>query len=143
MSLAKVDSQIMDKLMDPAKGNERKLILLVEDNDLVRRYTTTLLDLSGYDFVVAENAEQAIELLEQHPDIDLLLTDVMLPGKMDGLSLAEYAVRLRPGIKVILSSGDPGILDSVSPPLFSEEQFLHKPFTKDEFLTRLEWALLN
>jgi CheY-like chemotaxis protein len=87
-------------------GTER--ILLVEDNSAVRVMATTILSELGYDVVTAPNARQALDILRDDPSIDLLFTDVVMPGGVSGLELAHEARRLRPRLRVLATSGDTG-----------------------------------
>jgi PAS domain S-box-containing protein len=89
------------KASTPA-GHE--LILVVEDNDDVRRFTCEVLSHLGYRVLEAANAAPALQLIDQRDDISLLLTDVVLP-EMNGRLLAEEALRRRPGLKIIFTSG--------------------------------------
>jgi PAS domain S-box-containing protein len=84
-------------------GSER--ILLVEDEREVRRFVSRALARLGYGVLEAEDATTAIAILEQHPDVDLLFSDLILPGAQDGLRLVERARDLKPGIKVLLTTG--------------------------------------
>jgi PAS domain S-box-containing protein len=80
-------------------------ILVVEDDEYVRNYAKDqLLDL-GYCVFSMKNADDALKCLQQVPDIDLLFTDVVMPGGMGGRELAEQARKLRPGLKVLYTSG--------------------------------------
>ncbi|MEO5829270.1 MAG: PAS domain S-box protein [Rhodanobacter sp.] len=121
------------------RGHE--VILLVEDDELVRRYAEDLLGGLGYRVITARNGAQAMEALRQHPDIDLLFTDVMMPGNMNGRQLADAALALRPGLRVLYTSGytenaiihhgrlDPGI------------HLLNKPYTRVALARKLRAAL--
>jgi PAS domain S-box-containing protein len=86
----------------PMLGNQ-ETILLVEDNDEVRQLTAQALRLVGYRVREAAEAATALNLLEQHPEIALLFTDVGLPG-MNGGRLAEEAARRKPGLKVLFTT---------------------------------------
>jgi PAS domain S-box-containing protein len=80
-------------------------ILLVEDEALVRQYARAqLLDL-GYRVIEAESGPQALAIIRQCADVDLLLTDMVMPGGMTGQQLTDEAVRLRPGLRVLHTSG--------------------------------------
>ena len=85
-----------------AKSNEK--ILLVEDEEKVRTLTTEILLDLGYQVVAAEGASTALELLDQHPDVVLLFTDVVMPG-LNGRQLAEEALKRRPHLKVLFATG--------------------------------------
>jgi signal transduction histidine kinase len=84
-------------------GTER--ILLVEDEREVRRFVSRSLGRLGYGVLEAEDATAALGILEQHENIDLLFSDLILPGGQNGLRLVERARDLRPGIKVLLTTG--------------------------------------
>ncbi len=88
--------------INPAKG---ETILLVEDNDMVRQHVAEQLRDLGYQLVVAENGRRAIELLSGEGKIDLLFTDVVMPGGVSGPDVADKARQLRPGIRVLFTSG--------------------------------------
>lgn len=80
-------------------------ILLVEDDATVLALTLDVLTGLGYQVTTATNASEALELLHANPAIDLLFTDVVMPGGVSGLSLARTARQLRPGLRVLLTSG--------------------------------------
>jgi CheY-like chemotaxis protein len=80
-------------------------ILLVEDDSLVRAYASAQLSALGYKVVTAENGRQAIEAIERGCAPDLLFTDVIMPGGMNGRELAERLLQRRPGLKVLYTSG--------------------------------------
>lgn len=80
-------------------------ILVVEDNDLVRGHVESQLANLGYRVICASNGAAAMEIVRQSADIDLLFTDVIMPGGMNGRDLAEAARKLRPAIKVLYTSG--------------------------------------
>ena len=101
-------------------GNET--IMVVEDDALVRNFVTAQLQSLGYRTVGAANGPAALNLIEGGQAFDLLFTDVIMPGGMSGRELAEKVLKLRPGIKVLYTSGytdnaivhqgrlDPGVL---------------------------------
>jgi len=80
-------------------------ILVVEDESRVRKVTSRDLRRLGYDVFEAEDAASARQLLEQEQSIELMLTDVLMPGDMDGIQLAEWASLHHPGVKIMLLSG--------------------------------------
>lgn len=79
-------------------------ILVVDDNAVMRKIAATLLGNLGYRVLRAENGPAAVAILDE-ANIDLLFTDIIMPGGMDGVSLARYAVDRYPGIKVLYASG--------------------------------------
>jgi two-component system, cell cycle sensor histidine kinase and response regulator CckA len=115
--------------VDRPADHER--ILLVEDNEIVRGPVTLLLEALGYDVVPAEGPTEALELAADGAPIDLLLTDVVMPG-MNGRQLAERLRELRPELKVLFMSGyndDAVIARGV---IDHEIAFLQKPFGADQ-----------
>ena len=81
------------------------VVLVVEDETLIRELVAEELEVAGYTVVIANDADQAIAILEARQDIHLVFTDVNMPGSMDGLKLAG-AVRDRwPPVHIIITSG--------------------------------------
>ena len=105
-------------------------VLLVEDDENVRYSTVMVLESSGFEVVVADRAAPAIDILQNDNSIELLVTDVVLPGGANGIELANEAVGLCPDLKVILVSGYPDATLVKSG--LSEVNFhlLPKPFSK-------------
>ncbi len=88
-----------------SEGSNNVAILVVEDEILIRMAIADSIADAGFTVYEAANADQAIRLLETHPDVRALFTDIDMPGSMDGLKLAE-AVRNRwPPVKIIVASG--------------------------------------
>lgn len=96
-------------------------ILVVEDEALVRHLAVETLLEFGHEVHVADNGETALEILDGHPEIALLLTDVAMP-KMDGHELAEKACELRPGLKILFATGYDGSGGT------GNATVLHKPY---------------
>jgi CheY-like chemotaxis protein len=88
----------------PSRGG-REVILVVEDDELVRNNVVAQLDSLGYSSFAAKNAADAVALIERGHHIDLLFTDVVMPGPMNGRQLADEVVRRCPTIKVLYTSG--------------------------------------
>jgi CheY-like chemotaxis protein len=105
------------------------VILIVEDEALIRLDAADMIRDAGYDVVEAANADQAIVILESRFDITVVFTDIEMPGSMDGLKLAA-AIRGRwPPIKIIATSGDARVtLDDLP----KGGRFLAKPYTPPE-----------
>ena len=104
----------------------RPVVLIVEDEFLLRMDAAEMIGAAGFEVIEAANADQAIEVLEARPDITVVFTDIQMPGSMDGLKLAR-AVRGRwPPIKIIATSGrlNVGELD-----LPEGGRFLPKPYS--------------
>ena len=88
-----------------AKPTGSETILAVEDDDMVRSYVESELKALGYRVIVTRNGPAALDILRGPEKIDLLFTDVVMPGGMFGTELAKEAARLRPGLKILLTSG--------------------------------------
>jgi two-component system, response regulator PdtaR len=80
-------------------------VLVVEDEQLIRMDTASSLEVAGFRVFEAENATDAIRCLELHNDIQLIFTDINMPGSMDGLALARYVRGRWPPVKIIVTSG--------------------------------------
>jgi CheY-like chemotaxis protein len=87
----------------PSDGGET--ILMVEDDELVRPAVKSLIENLGYRVLSASNGLEALEILRQDTPIDLLFTDVFMPGGIHGPQLVAEARRLRPELKVLYTSG--------------------------------------
>ncbi|MEX2648394.1 MAG: ATP-binding protein [Alphaproteobacteria bacterium] len=104
-------------------------ILVVEDNDGLRRIAQRQLRELGYRTIEAGNAQEGLTVLRGDASIDLLLTDVVMPGGMDGRALAAEARRLRPGLKVLFTSGFTEAAATAQAPEFID-RLLTKPYRK-------------
>jgi CheY-like chemotaxis protein len=83
-------------------------ILVVENEAIVRLELVAQLTDLGLKVLVASDADEAIDLLDSHQEIELLLTDVTMPGSMDGVRLAHHVRKRWPPIKIVVTSGRPG-----------------------------------
>jgi CheY-like chemotaxis protein len=122
------ESSIEQAPADAAGLTGTETILLVEDDALVRGHAIDQLAELGYRVIAAENGTHALELLRSNPDIDLLFTDVVMPGGLNGRELAEQAVQLRPGLRVLYTSGYTENSNIQEGRLGSGVQLLDKPY---------------
>jgi CheY-like chemotaxis protein len=128
------------------RGAWTETILMVEDDDDVRSYTRESLDELGYRVLEAPNGRAALEIIGRHPDIDLLFTDVGLPGGMNGRRLADEARQLKSGLKVLFTTGYARNAIVHGGRLDPDVELITKPFTfpalgaklRDMLDTRLE-----
>ena len=123
-----------------AASGDRRRVLLVEDDERVRAFTEEALRDLGYDVVAAESATEALAQVAKAPNVDLLLTDVVMPDT-NGRELAEQVLKIRPGLPVLYMTGftrnavvhngvlDPGV------------NFMAKPFTVDQLAAKVREAL--
>jgi CheY-like chemotaxis protein len=123
----------------PGAGNER--ILLVEDNDAVRRVVARQLEELGYSVVTAGNAPEALQVLECDEQFDLLFTDVVMPGGMNGFELGREAQTRRPALKVLHTTGFTRPFDDVSDNKDRPPHVLTKPYRKANLAIKLREVL--
>ena len=109
-----------------------EIILVVEDDDALRSFTIETLKELGYRVLDVRNGHAALEMLERHDNIDLLFTDIVMPGQLNGRQLADEALRRRPELKVLFTTGytrnaivhhgrlDPGVHLVVKPFTFEQ-----------------------
>ncbi len=117
-------------------------ILLVEDEESVRRVVVKYLTASGFRIIAAENARSAEPLWREHSrQIDLLLTDVVLPDGMNGRQLAEALLREKPELRVIFTSGFNMELTGPTPQPRPGISFVPKPYRPDQLLEAVHHSL--
>jgi len=120
-----------------AERSRGETILIVEDNQVLRRVAVRQLQALGYRTLEAEEATAALAILEQHP-VDLLFTDIVMPGPMGGMQLAEQARERWPALRVLLTSGFPGQIGRPSQePLAATRRLLSKPYREKELASVL------
>ncbi len=106
----------------------RPKVLVVEDNPYVRQVSVGLLNLLNCEALEAEDGVTALEVLGNAKNVDLLFTDIVMPGKMNGFRLAELARRGRPNLKVLFTSGYSTESMPFFDPAMDDCQVLTKPF---------------
>ena len=126
---------------EPGRAGGRESVLVVEDDDAVRAYAIEALQELGYSVVEASRGKAALDILNGTPHLDLLLTDVVMPGALNGRELADEAVKRRPDLKVLFMTGysrdaiirngrlDPGV------------HVLSKPFSVEELAEKVRERL--
>jgi PAS domain S-box-containing protein len=117
-----------------AKGER---ILVVEDNEGVRLVALKQLENLGYRTLEAENAKEALAILDREPEIDLLFTDIVMPGGMSGSELAREASKRRPGLKVLLTSGYTAHAATNGDHDIEGLELLNKPFRQRDLAEKL------
>jgi CheY-like chemotaxis protein len=132
--------KVTERSGDAERGGET--ILVVEDDPLVRQYVLTQIQSLGYTTFSASNGAEALAVIDSGKEIDLLFTDVIMPGNMNGRELAEAAIRRRPDMRVLYTSGytenaiihhgrlDAGVL------------LLAKPYRRSDLATLIRAALV-
>jgi signal transduction histidine kinase len=122
------------------EGRREEVILVVEDNEYVRAYSVMILNELGYGVLEAGDAESALRILGRPGRIDLLFTDVVLPGKT-GRVLADEALAIRPDLHVLFTTGYSRNAIVHQGRLDAGVQLLTKPFTFDQLAARIREAL--
>src|ERR1700689_2767767 len=111
-----------------------RTVLVVEDEMMLRMRAVDIVEDAGFTAIEAVNADEALAILESRSDIELLFTDIQMPGSMDGLKLA-YAVHERwPSIKIILVSGKLMLTDSEKP---ANSRFFGKPLEVKQMIAEI------
>lgn len=114
----------------PAAG---ECVLVVEDNPEVREITVKRLDILGYTVVTAENGASAIEILRSMPGVQLVFSDVVMPGGISGFDLAAWVKANRPAVRVLLTSGFTGeVARHGEEPAMANVPLLSKPYALPE-----------
>jgi CheY-like chemotaxis protein len=104
----------------------KKRVLLVEDELLIRMWLADNLADAGFDVLEAEDGDHALLMIKQTDSLDLLITDIQMPGRTDGNLVAACAKQIHPGLPVIYASGRPASLRNAIGP---RDAFIPKPFT--------------
>jgi CheY-like chemotaxis protein len=117
-------------------------ILLVEDDPMVRGHTETQLAALGYRVISAENASEALECVDDEIMPDLLFTDIVMPGSMNGRQLAERLRERWPALKVLYTSGfSHGMLDTPLGGQVAVKHLLGKPFRRRDLAAKVREVL--
>jgi two-component system, response regulator PdtaR len=105
--------------------NGKAVVLVVEDSAMIRISAIELVKSAGYEALEAADADEAIRALESRDDIDLVFTDVQMPGTMDGIRLSHYIRDRWPPVKLIVASGNAIVEESNLP---HGSRFFSKPY---------------
>ena len=136
--LAAVDGSEIANSLEGFRG--QGTILVVEDDPRVRRVAVSRLADAGYNVIEAGTAKEALVKLDEHPEVALLFTDIVMPGGMTGDELAKTVRTKRPGIKILFTSGyaEPEVAGRE---LSEAGSWLKKPYTARELIARLSELL--
>ena len=116
-------------------SQQKQVILVVEDEALIRMNAADMIRDLGFEVIEAANADQAILLLEQTSGISVMFTDIQMPGSMDGLRLAEVVSKRWPPVALLVTSGQFRPNGSDLP---ENTHFLPKPYVVSELKTHLD-----
>jgi two-component system, response regulator PdtaR len=120
--------------MGRAVPGQRQVVLVVEDESLIRMNATAMVEEAGFEAIAASDADEAIRILESRNDIRAVFTDVHMPGSMDGIRLASVVRNRWPLVALIVTSGQTNVPDSDLP---TGGRFLRKPYAPVQIETAL------
>jgi CheY-like chemotaxis protein len=112
----------------------RPVILVVEDDTLLRMHALEMIEEAGFEVLEASNADEAIKLLETRLDIAVVFTDIDMPGSMNGLKLAHAVANRWPPIRIVATSGHFQMRDGDLP---EGGLFIAKPYLSQQILSTL------
>jgi CheY-like chemotaxis protein len=121
-------------------SDERPVVLVVEDEVLVRMVIAEYLRDCDYVVIEAGSAVEAIALFKADVEVDVVFSDIQMPGSMDGFALSQWVRQNRPGVKVILTSGAASAADKAAD-LCEDGPLLQKPYESDEVDRRIKQLL--
>ena len=122
-------------------AKKEETVLVVEDNDGVRGYAAEVLEQLGYRVLVASDAKEAMRLLADGKSVDLLFTDVVLPGAITGRVLADQAKDMRPGLRVLYTTGYTRNAIVHQGRLDPDVHLLNKPYTQQDLARKVRERL--
>ena len=120
--------------MGSAYAARRPVVLIVEDDLLLRLDAAQIIEDAEFEVIGASNADEAIAILEARPDVSVLFTDIQMPGSMDGLKLAAAVKGRWPPIKIIATSG---LVDVRPEDLPEGGRFIPKPYNPSQLTATL------
>jgi len=129
------DSEDDDESLSQPVRDTLGVVLIVEDEPDVREIAEQIFESLGYNVFSAPNAAAALSILRSEEAIDVLFSDIVMPGDMNGVELAREARRLRPGLKLLLASGYP--MSALSDKSLADVSFISKPYRWTELDEKL------
>jgi len=121
--------------------NPKPVILIVEDEVIIRSVVAEHLRECGFTVIEAANADEAVAVLSTQARIDLVFSDITMPGKMDGVALARWIHERRGEIPVLLTSGAAALPNASAP--FTDERFVRKPYRLEEIEDQIRRLLAD
>ena len=125
--------------MGQAVPDRRQVVLVVEDEFLVRLIAMDMIQSAGFEAITAPDADEAIRILESRNDIRAVFTDVQMPGSMDGLCLARVIRDRWPPVALIVTSAQRNFMESDLP---QGGRFIGKPYDPAQIETALRQLIL-
>jgi DNA-binding NtrC family response regulator len=123
--------------MEAKSPMPRHFVLIVEDEPLVRLMAVDVLAEAGFAVLQAGNADEALRVLDSHPQVRVVFCDIELPGSLNGLGLARCICERWPAIGLVLTSGHPLYKEMAA----RKGRFLAKPYAGSELVHQIEEAM--
>ena len=120
--------------MTQTPSADHPTILVTEDDELLRLYTSQLLEESGYTVVEADSAEEALKVMEARKDVRLLFTDIQMPPGVDGLELAREVHKRWPSVLLVITSGQ---VRPTRGEIADHGRFIRKPYLAKDLLGQI------
>ena len=120
--------------MSDAKTASAPLVLVVDDDALLRLNATDMLEENGFGVVEAVDAADALRILESRQDVRLLFTDIQMPGKLDGMDLAREVHARWPSVLLVITSGQ---IRPASAEIPDDGRFVAKPYRAQDILEQV------
>lgn len=117
--------------------NGEETVLVVDDDDDVRDMIVQMVESIGYKVYSKDNAVEGLLFLQRHPEVEILLTDVAMPGAYNGLQLADRAIKAKPDLRVVITTGYAEKFDKELTDMGDHASVLLKPFTKDDLAAKV------
>jgi len=121
--------------------SHEKTVLVVDDEVALLVLAQEQLEDLGYKVYAASSGQQALQLLAEHDDIDLMFSDVIMPTDMNGYELAVKAIEIRPGLKLLLASGFTSEVMKQKGLTLLDVEVLRKPYRYEELSAKLREIL--
>jgi CheY-like chemotaxis protein len=132
-----VETEAENADMPAIETSDTETVLVVEDEKIVLLTAVRSLKGVGYNVLQADSATAALDIIKSGAPIDILFTDIVMPGELNGVQLAVEAMRLRPNIKVLLASGYTRTALSDQHGLGDDVPLLQKPYRTQELAKQL------
>jgi two-component system, response regulator PdtaR len=121
--------------MDTSNNKAKPVVLIAEDEPLLRLQASDLLEDHGFEVVEAEDAAGALRAMENRPDVHLLFTDIQMPGRLDGMDLARQVHARWPHVLLVITSGQKRPRPSEIP---DDGRFVAKPYGAEELFFQID-----
>jgi len=121
--------------MDTRNNEVRPVVLIAEDEPLLRLQATDLLEDHGFEVVEAEDAAEALRVMENRPDVRLLFTDIQMPGRFDGMNLVRQVHARWPHVLLVITPGQKRPRPSE---ILDDGRFVAKPYGAAELFVQID-----